>query len=51
MNEKSRNTIYFENKRNFKEAIDQFYTVNLPELTGSMISRINDNFQAIKLAL
>ena len=50
MNEKSRNNVYFKNKRDFKEAIDQFFTVTLPEIAGSLTSRINDNFQVFKPA-
>ncbi|TMX30629.1 IS630 family transposase, partial [Vibrio sp. Hep-1b-8] len=34
----------------FKEAIDQFFTVTLPEIAGSLTSRINDNFQVLKPA-
>ncbi|EPM7912098.1 IS630 family transposase, partial [Vibrio alginolyticus] len=50
MNEKSRNNVYFKNKRDFREAIDQFFTVTLPEIAGSLTSRINDNFQVLKPA-
>ncbi|MBT0122137.1 IS630 family transposase, partial [Vibrio campbellii] len=37
-------------KRDFKAAIDQFFTVTLPEIAGSLASRINDNFQVLKPA-
>ncbi|MGF1756408.1 transposase, partial [Photobacterium sagamiensis] len=50
MNEKSRNNVYFKSKRDFKEAIDQFFTVTLPEIAGSLTSRLNDNFQVLKSA-
>lgn len=50
MNEKSRNNVYFKSKRDFKEAITQFFTVTLPEIAGSLTSRINDNFQVFKPA-
>ncbi|EKO3705682.1 transposase, partial [Vibrio metschnikovii] len=50
MNEKSRNNVYFKSKRDFKAAIDQFFTVTLPEIAGSLASRINDNFQVLKPA-
>ena len=50
MNEKSRNNVYFKRKRDFKEAIDQFFSVTLPEIAGSLASRINDNFQVLKPA-
>ncbi len=35
---------------NLKVAIDHFFTVILPELAGSLTSRINDNFQVLKPA-
>ncbi|MCG6220114.1 transposase, partial [Vibrio diabolicus] len=50
MNEKSRNNVYFKRKRDFKAAIDQFFAVTLPEIAGSLTSRINDNFQVLKPA-
>ncbi|EFN8037403.1 IS630 family transposase, partial [Escherichia coli] len=50
MNEKSRNNVYFKSKRDFKAAIDQFFTVTLPEIADSLASRINDNFQVLKPA-
>ena len=50
MNEKSRNNVYFKTKRDFKAAIDQFFAVTLPEIAGSLTSRINDHFQVLKSA-
>jgi hypothetical protein len=50
MNEKSRNNVYFKRKRDFKAAIDQFFAVTIPEIAGSLTSRINDNFQVLKPA-
>ncbi|KFK58199.1 hypothetical protein JS84_17045, partial [Vibrio vulnificus] len=50
MNEKSRNNVYFKSKRDFKVAIDHFFAVTLPEIAGSLTSRINDNFQVLKPA-
>ena len=50
MNEKLRNNVYFKNERDFKAAIDQFFTVTLPEIADSLTSRINDNFQVLKPA-
>ena len=44
------NEIYFKSKRDFKAEIDQFFTVTLPEIAGSLASRINDNFQVLKPA-
>jgi transposase len=51
MNEKSRNNVYFKRKRDFKAAIDQFFAVTLPEIAGSLASRINDNFRFSSLHL
>ncbi|MBF4389347.1 IS630 family transposase, partial [Vibrio aestuarianus subsp. cardii] len=34
----------------FKAAIDQFFSVTLPEIAGSLTSRINDHFQVLKPA-
>ncbi len=48
MNERSRNNVYFKSKRDFRAAIEQFFTVTLLENTGSLTSRINDNFQTFK---
>ncbi|OOF30326.1 transposase, partial [Salinivibrio costicola] len=45
MNEHARNNLYFKTKRDFAQAIDRFFTVTLPEIAGSLTSRINDNFQ------
>lgn len=50
MNEKSRNNVYFKSKRDFKIAIDEFFSVTLPEIAGSLVFRINDNFQVFKRA-
>ncbi len=33
-----------------KAAHDQFFTVTLPEIAGSLTSRINDSFQTLKPA-
>ncbi len=50
MNEHSRNNVYFKTKWEFREAIENFCTVTLPEIAGSLTSRINDNFQILKSA-
>ena len=50
MNEHARNNIYFKTKREFREAIENFCSVTLPEIAGSLTSRINDNFQVLKPA-
>ena len=50
MNEHSRNNVNFKNKREFRDAIATFFTATLPEIAGSLTSRINDNFQTLKSA-
>ncbi|ARR48931.1 IS630 family transposase [Photobacterium damselae subsp. damselae] len=50
MNEQVRNNVYFKNKRAFEAAIGRFFTVILPEIAGSLASRINDNFQVLNPA-
>ncbi|GHX36581.1 DDE endonuclease [Vibrio cholerae] len=50
MNEYSRNNVYFKTKREFREAIENFCIVTLPEIADSLTSRINDNFQVLKPA-
>jgi transposase len=50
MNEHARNNVYFKNKRDFKTAIEHFFTATLPEIAGSLTSRINDNFQVLSRA-
>ncbi|MCG9766561.1 IS630 family transposase, partial [Vibrio alginolyticus] len=50
MNEQVRNNVYFKSKRDFEAAIGRFFTVILPEIAGSLASRINDNFQVLNPA-
>lgn len=50
MNEHVRNNVYFSSKREFICAIKEFFDVTLPEVAGSLVSRITDNFQLIKPA-
>ncbi len=50
MNEQVRNNVYFKSKRDFEAAIRRFFTVSLPEIAGSLASRINDNFQMLNPA-
>ncbi|CAM3909715.1 hypothetical protein VA7868_03307 [Vibrio aerogenes CECT 7868] len=50
MNEHVRNNIYFSSKRKFISAIKEFFDVTLPEIAGSLTSRITDNFQLLKPA-
>ncbi|TLV20682.1 IS630 family transposase, partial [Klebsiella indica] len=48
MNEHARNNRYFSNSREFRDAISEFFSHTLPEIVGSLTSRINDNFQVLK---
>ncbi|MFH2504724.1 IS630 family transposase, partial [Klebsiella indica] len=32
----------------FRDAISEFFSHTLPEIAGSLTSRINDNFQVLK---
>ena len=45
MNEHVRNNIYFSSKPEFTSAIKEFFDVTLPEVAGTLVSRITDNFQ------
>lgn len=50
MNEHARNNAYFSSKKTFISAIKEFFDVTLPEVAGSLVSRITDNFQLLKPA-
>ncbi|CAH8233208.1 transposase [Vibrio aestuarianus] len=50
MNEYARNNIYFPSKQAFTSATKEFFDVTLPEVSGSLASRITDNFQILKPA-
>ncbi len=50
MNEHVRNNIYFPSKPEFTSAIKEFFDVTLPEVAGTLVSRITDNFQILKPA-
>lgn len=50
MNEYGRNNVYFSSKKAFTSAIKEFFDVTLPEVAGSLASRITDNFQLLKPA-
>ena len=47
MNEHVRNNVYFPFKTAFISAIKKFFDVTLPEVAGSLVSRITDNFQVL----
>lgn len=48
MNEHSRNNRFFKGAKDFREAIDGFFTNILPSIGNALNSRINDNFQSLE---
>lgn len=50
MNEHVRNNHYFATVALFQREIHHFFTERLPGLAGSLLCRINDNFQILKNA-
>jgi len=50
MNEYARNNQYFATAKEFRQKIEQFFSDTLPEIGGSLESRINDNFQRLNSA-
>lgn len=51
MNEYVRNNRYFENEKDFRKSILEFFQKTWPKIAPDMIHRINDNFQTLKSAL
>lgn len=47
MNEYARNNRFFKSAKEFRQAIDHFFSITWPSISKSMIDRINDNFQTI----
>jgi transposase len=50
MNEFTRNNRVFKTATEFKKAINDFFVVTWPEISQSMVDRINDNFQILNKA-
>lgn len=50
MNEHVRNNKYFATAKEFRCAIDSFFSTTLPSIGDALGSRINDNFQVLKSA-
>lgn len=50
MNEHARNNVYFASAKEFRQAIDHFFTHTLSIIGKSLSSRINDNFQILNPA-
>ena len=47
MNEYVRNNYVFESAKEFRQKIMDFFKVTWPKISGSMVDRINDNFQTL----
>ena len=47
MNEHVGNNVYFPSKTALTSAIKKIFDVTLPEVAGSLVSRIIDNFQVL----
>ena len=47
MNEHTRNNVFFESARQFKDAIAHFFHTTIPNIKPLLRARINDNFQVI----
>lgn len=47
MNKYARNSHYFANTQEFREQIDRFFKITLPEIAHSLNTTINDNFQKL----
>ena len=50
MNEYARNNEYFAKPKEFRQKINHFLEVTIPEIGASLVSRINDNFERLKPA-
>ncbi|PCS23966.1 hypothetical protein [Candidatus Enterovibrio escicola] len=42
------NNVYLKNKRSFKEAMTKFFTVTLPDIADSLVSKISDEIQILR---
>lgn len=49
MNEYVRNNRFFQSAKEFRAAIMEFFEVTWPQIAQSMVDRINDNFETLKL--
>lgn len=49
LNEQVRNNVYFQNQKNFKEAIEGFFVKTIPKIHHILDSRITDNFQTLPI--
>jgi transposase len=51
MNKHARNSQYFATAKKFREQIDRFFRITLPDIADSLNSTINDNFQKLESAI
>jgi len=51
MHEYIRNNKYYKTPKEFREAIDEFFSITIPRITEKFNSMINSNFQIIKTHL
>jgi transposase len=51
MNKHARNSQYFATAKEFRQRLDQFFAITLPDIADSLNSTINDNFQKLKSAI
>ena len=49
MNEHTRNNRFFQSAKEFRAAIMEFFELTWPKIAQSMVDRINDNFETLKL--
>ncbi|MCP4992005.1 MAG: IS630 family transposase [Colwellia sp.] len=51
MSEYARNNKYFATAKEFRQSINEFFSLTLPEIGSALTSRINDNFQTFNFAV
>jgi site-specific recombinase XerD/transposase len=51
MNKHARNSQYFTTEKEFRERSDRFFSIILPNISDSLDSTINDNFQKLQSAI
>jgi hypothetical protein len=48
MNEHVRNNKFFASAKEFRENIANFFDITWPQISQSMVDRVNDSFQVIQ---
>ena len=51
MNERVRNNVFFRSAKEFRQSIHNFFEITWQKIAHSMKSRINDNFQLLKIPI